>query len=242
MTLQAAYSFNAANANDESGNSNDGSIVGTNISWGTGHTSGGAISSGVATASYISIPAVSALQPASALTLELWAKVASDSGIPGIFIAGKPHATGGSADSYSIFTTATQTGFDLLTSAGEFTPVVSTSIADDTWHHVAVTYDGAHAQLWLDGTSVASVAATGTVVYDSSPLCLMGSSHFGGDRMVGTIDDVRFYDTALDEAAIGTDMDTPVGGSTPTAGGMFVLRDGIWQPATLTVARSGAFS
>jgi hypothetical protein len=85
-------------------------------------------------------------------------------------------------------TTAAASAFDELPGG----PVVL-----DSWHHVAVSWDGSFKRLYVDGTSVAVAAA--------QPLDATQPLYIGGDLdvnvvdnfFVGSIDEVVFYDRAL---------------------------------------------
>jgi pimeloyl-ACP methyl ester carboxylesterase len=84
---------------------------------------------------------------------------------------------------------------------------IQTEISTDTWYHAAVTYDSSNANLYLNGSYIASQPLTGTVAgsgtqytFDIGYRYLKGgSSHAHFD---GTIDDVRIYDNVLSESDI----------------------------------------
>jgi hypothetical protein len=79
----------------------------------------------------------------------------------------------------------------------------------DTWSHLAATYDGSDLRLFVDGVEVASTPRTGELATSSNPLEIGGDS-FYGQHFSGLIDEVRVYNTALTEAQIQADMDTPI--------------------------------
>lgn len=89
----------------------------------------------------------------------------------------------------------------------------SATINDGEWHHVAVTYDGAHIKLYVDGVPDTSEVETGTVLYTNSSFFLIGAQLDAHDyNFDGTIALVAIYDVALDAAAIAahvTAMGTP---------------------------------
>ena len=66
----------------------------------------------------------------------------------------------------------------------------------DTWAHVAATYDGATLRLYVDGTLVASVAATGAIATSTGALRIGGNTLWG-EYFQGLIDEVRVYNRAL---------------------------------------------
>ncbi len=65
-------------------------------------------------------------------------------------------------------------------------------------------------RLYVNGTQVSSLAATGAIASSTNPLTI-GSDPIYGQYFSGLIDDVRVYNTALTQAQIQTDMTTPVG-------------------------------
>ena len=99
----------------------------------------------------------------------------------------------------------------------------SSALPVNTWTHLAVTYDKTTVRLYVNGTQVATLAATGAIASSTNPLSI-GSDAIYGQYFSGLIDDVRVYNTALTAAQIQTDMNTPIGGgstdtqppSTPT--------------------------
>jgi chitodextrinase len=79
----------------------------------------------------------------------------------------------------------------------------------NTWTHVALTYDGAALRLYVNGTQVATGAATGAIQTTTNPLWIGGNSPYG-EYFQGLIDEVRVYNRALTQADIQTDMNTPI--------------------------------
>jgi chitodextrinase len=78
-----------------------------------------------------------------------------------------------------------------------------------TWTHVATTYDGTTVRLYVGGSLVASVAATGNITTSASPLSIGGTAAYG-EYFNGRIDDVRIYNRALSATEIQNDMLTSV--------------------------------
>src|SRR6185436_2992203 len=83
-----------------------------------------------------------------------------------------------------------------------------------TWTHLAVTYDGSNARLYVNGSQAGIVAASGALRSTGNPLTIGGNSIWG-EWFAGQIDDLRIYSRALSTAEISTDMTTPVGGTPP---------------------------
>ena len=83
----------------------------------------------------------------------------------------------------------------------------------DRWSDVAITYDGATLQLYVNGRQVSSQDTTGTIQTPSNPLWIGGNLPYG-EHFDGLIDEVRIYDRALSQREIRRDMVTPVAPAT----------------------------
>ena len=84
----------------------------------------------------------------------------------------------------------------------------------NTWTHVALSYDLATLRLYVNGTQVATHAATGSIQTNTNPLWMGGNTPYG-EYFQGLIDEVRVYNRALNQAEIQTDMNTPVSPAAP---------------------------
>jgi beta-lactam-binding protein with PASTA domain len=84
-----------------------------------------------------------------------------------------------------------------------------TSIALNTWTHLATTYDGANQRLYINGALVATKPQTGSTAVSNQPLRIGGNGVWG-EFFQGLIDEVRIYNRALSAAEITADMTTPV--------------------------------
>jgi glucose/arabinose dehydrogenase len=99
------------------------------------------------------------------------------------------------------------------TTLGATTRVVYGPTANpvNAWTHVALTYDGTTVRLFVNGTQVATTAATGTIQATDNPLWIGGNNPYG-EYFTGLIDEVRIYNRALTATDIQTDMNTPIAG------------------------------
>lgn len=87
------------------------------------------------------------------------------------------------------------------------------ALAAGDYHHYAVTYDATTGtgSLYLDGVLAASVTVTGGGLLDAADFFDVASDSAGTGGGTGLIvDDLRFYDSAIDVAQIAHDMATPV--------------------------------
>lgn len=106
-----------------------------------------------------------------------------------------------------------------------------TGLRDGNWHHAVGTYDGSAIRLYIDGTQVASVAATGTPQSGSLGYRFGSRNASPNNNLIGAIDEAAIYGTALSDARIATHY---TAGATvpPTAAGS--------GTASLTLSASGA--
>jgi large repetitive protein len=76
------------------------------------------------------------------------------------------------------------------------------AVTRQTWVHIAGTYDGTTARLYVDGQPVASQPISGRFVLDTTPVILGGNGNGMGDanvteRFPGKIDEIMLYRRAL---------------------------------------------
>ncbi len=141
------------------------------------------------------IVALGSLGDASAgLTVELWINTSSGS-------SGQPVVAVGSAKAPAVTVSVASTG-DAVSAALVDTTGVSHALASaagslstGAWHHVALTFDGAHALLYIDGAQAASAVAPITL----APLdgLAIGASAAGDAYFAGGLDEVAVYGSAL---------------------------------------------
>ncbi|NQT13760.1 MAG: LamG domain-containing protein [Planctomycetes bacterium] len=92
------------------------------------------------------------------------------------------------------------------------------AIPDNTWTHLAATYDGSNKRVYLDGVEVASspLAVTGNVTVSPDPFMIgfgKGSANTS-NYFRGSIDDVAVFNEALTAAQIGDVMSGDFSGFT----------------------------
>jgi Concanavalin A-like lectin/glucanases superfamily/F5/8 type C domain len=89
--------------------------------------------------------------------------------------------------------------FTLRGTSGPDDPDGVTNIADDEWHHVAGTYDGATRRLYVDGNVDFSIDDTGDIAAAPNDGVAVGARWNGGAEKCtrGRFDDVRIYRRAL---------------------------------------------
>ncbi|MFC1481987.1 FG-GAP-like repeat-containing protein [Candidatus Neomarinimicrobiota bacterium] len=190
--LVAYYPFNG-NANDESGNGNDG------ISWATlapdrfGNTNSAYSFNGTDEGIYTTVRPTT-----DALSISMWLKSSGSADYSAVVLCHDGiKKTGLSLDS-----PATQLRFFLKT-LNTTTSIAATdqNYLDDTWHHVVCWYDGATAKLIVDNAEKGSAAITGTL--DLGDSFRIANDAGAVDRdFSGLIDDIRIYTRALSASEI----------------------------------------
>ncbi len=128
-------------------------------------------------------------------TWEAWVKVEPDQAAIGNILHIGTATSGGSA---TLRVNATGT-FELNTFGSPSDIVSTATIADGTWHHVAVVYDnaGQTGQLYLDGIAEGGVASfVGDPLNLLSGDAIIGEDNAGGSNFLGEISDVRVWNTA----------------------------------------------
>jgi hypothetical protein len=84
-----------------------------------------------------------------------------------------------------------------------------THLPPNQWVHLAASYDGAILRLYVNGSQVATLAATGNIAVSGQPLRIGGNSIWS-EWFAGAVDDVRIHNYALPPAEIVTLMNTPI--------------------------------
>ena len=199
---------------DRSGQSNDGTWVGSN-SYEPGRFGQ---SRSLTPGTYLTVPAPPALSSFSAITLSAWYKtttIPSDNeSLMGIGLdgAGPLHAylfvLGGGSINGLVFNAWSSDG----AIGGPNTP--EPRIFDGTWHLLTASWDGTRSRLYLDSTMIAeNPNATGTVAPGAGePLYINRHNWSWGNssRLTGAVDDPVVFDHALSDAevaALASDLD-----------------------------------
>jgi glucose/arabinose dehydrogenase/PKD repeat protein len=136
------------------------------------------------------------------MTLEAWVRPRRGAGRRAVLVkgpAGQPAygLYGGRRPSAHVFTTADAA-------------LRGPALRRNAWSHLAFTWDGAIARLYVNGRQVAQAPLSGAAVKSAGPLRIGGAA-VPGEWFRGRIDDVRVYNRALSAAEIAVDRHTPVG-------------------------------
>jgi len=204
--LVAYYPFNG-NANDESGNNNNGTIYGARI---TGDRFGKVKSAYFFDgASYISVSDSPSLRPGNSITLCAWVKIQQsnvENYLRVISKHGEVTDAGGSHGSYQLVTgRVKERGRFYMTLKTDkryhsTNPVSEVSL--DEWHYICVMYDGNSIDTYYDGDFVSRTPGSGNIVYDNNCLYIGKDGYYNNAFFNGVIDEVRIYNRYLSDLEI----------------------------------------
>ncbi len=198
--LIAHYPFDG-DANDASGNGNNGIVSGAVLTSDRQNRAGSAYH--FAASDYINVPFASSLNPTNAFTLTAWIKADDWNGNRRILQKG--HDGSASEFQYLLYGSGESGTNSLIFGIGN--PTFSTlrvvwQVVNE-WHHVTAVYDGSAVILYVDGNPVGSQPASGTIRQSSAPVYIGNKpAPNTRDAFHGSIDDARIYNRALSPAEV----------------------------------------
>jgi gliding motility-associated-like protein len=207
--LVAFYPFNG-NAKDESGNNNDGDVLGSSLAPDRCSSPDSAyLFNG--TDNYILIQNSPSLNFTNAITLCAWIKPVSLMGHGNSAIISKGYYShtnpyyqyhlGITGDSYPNLPARFSVALSIY---GNYEVLTGDSLwKPDRWYFVAGTYDGNGMKLYLNGVLIAQNSVTGPIDIYNEPVCIGRTRNYPGSAYTpGTIDDARIYNRALNASEI----------------------------------------
>ncbi|HYH01113.1 MAG TPA: LamG-like jellyroll fold domain-containing protein [Terriglobales bacterium] len=210
LGLVAAYAFNEAagvSTVDASGVGNNGTIF--NATWNTAGRYGAALSFN-GTNGRVDIPDSASLDLTSGMTLEAWIRATTLTSWRTVLLK---EQSGGLV--YGLYANSDTNRPSAHVYIGNETDTRGTTqIPLNVWTHVATTYDGSVLRLYVNGTQASSRTLGGNIL-SSSGMLRIGGNTVWGEYFSGLIDEVRLYNRALTASEIQTDMNTPIGSSSP---------------------------
>ena len=135
---------------------------------------------------------ISALRPTGAFSISLWAQWDSVSGLRGLW-------TCGTNTGHMIWTNGTSLQFYIYTSGGWVAATSSVTIATGQWYHIGCTWNGSTSTIYVDGSSTGT-ASPSDITYAATTYHNIG--RYISNEFNGQIDEVSFFDTALDASTI----------------------------------------
>jgi fibronectin type 3 domain-containing protein len=203
--LVGAYGFDEGSGTttaDQSGNGNGGAL--SNTLWAAGGKYGAALSFN-GTNARVDVPDSASLHLTSGMTLEAWVKPNALNDWHTVVLKER---TGYYAEALYANTDSQRPSGHVFTS-GDHDLRGTSKLPVGAWSHLAATYNGSTLALYVNGTQVASAAATGSIASNTGPLRIGGNAIWG-EYFNGLIDEVRVYNRALTPTEIQGDMDRSV--------------------------------
>lgn len=159
--------------------------------------------SGTPTQNYLTVPRSASTEPTTGITCELWFNISTYSEWACYF--NKARLGMGWDGGYSIIMTATEMYFAVKGATPAYLYLSGLPNLLSAWHYVVGTYNGAAFALYLDGISIGTVPATGSITYGSDEYDLwIGSEAYSGGRWMptGTMDELRISGVGRSAASI----------------------------------------
>ena len=152
--------------------------------------------------SYINIPSSDALKPSGPFTVEAWIKF---SGTPGQYsgycIAAKGIDLESPVDWALTVSENKRLRPHVNVNGGWYYFECNTTLSAGAWYHVAMIYDGAHLQGYVNGALDGSIDVSGTVQTSDDPLRIGAYAPLNGEVsrafFAGNIDEVTLYNRSL---------------------------------------------
>jgi hypothetical protein len=153
---------------------------------------------------YVDVPNHDSLNATNALTLEAWVKPEAGAATGPAWRAITGVHNGGAGGYYLAVNFTQGPGLSVWLGSACGWRYSNVTPPLNEWRHVAATWDGATARLYLDGTEVGASACAGTLTASSSPLHIggLGAWRPTDAPWLGLIDEVAIYRTALPAATI----------------------------------------
>ncbi len=230
--LVAHYDFETGSgttAYDTSGygTAANGTFVGTGVSWVPGKVGNSAVSFNTARDSWINCGKGTKLDIAGQISLAFWLKADANDNTRWNMLVSKGNDngyrvcrdSGGNATNGITFATSGHYPGD---------NVFASNVLDGQWHHVATTYawDGTSAvsRIYIDGVLTDENTGIGYDISRNSYNLLLGNNEQYSSPMCGSLDDVRIYNHALNQAEVNALIPEPLTMTLLSVGGLTLLR------------------
>jgi hypothetical protein len=191
------------NANDESGNGNDGTVNGATLTEDRFGVANSAYSFQSSNNNYISVQTSPSLEAQYAVSVSAWVYVTNANSwnqivckrfqngpfyeSSYILLESGPGVFNQNFEKYS---------FRIKSENFEDGPPISDSLNVNSWHLLTGTYDGASISIYYDGNLISQIPKTGEINYSNLPL-YFGTTGYEGQYYSGLLDDIGIWNRAL---------------------------------------------
>lgn len=205
-TLVGFYPFNG-NANDESVNSNDGTVNGASLTLDRfGNVDSAYSFDGIA--DYMDLGNDASVQFSGTPTMSVfgWVNLSGAATYIGIDKYNSQGSSPGGAN-IGYYLAFADTGGNTVVRAGFGNGVetkidATTDISDGDWHHVGWTWDGSLVEIYVDGALDFSQSYTSGIIDNDQALSVAKRIDLPTNIYAGLMDDIRIYDNVLSESDI----------------------------------------
>lgn len=197
--LDLYYKWDSSDATDSSGNSRNGTVVGS-PSYATGKIGSKAISLN-GTSQYVTAPYTGAFAGYN-VTIATWAKFNSlDAGDDNMMMQRDNDATDWGI---GLATYGTSARAQVVVYGSAYSLNSATTLSTGTWYHIATTYDGVNLRLYINNVEDANSPLTigGPLRGSGNQLTIGGLGLSGGRYVNGYMDETRYYSRTLTSADI----------------------------------------
>ncbi len=153
--------------------------------------------------SYVTVLRHVALEPASSLTVELWFNQSAGKATQyeKLLWYGRPDKQPWGSYGFERIS-ALQDGFTFFahTSTSSFADALG--LAENTWHHLVGTYNGAQLVTFVNGVATDQIALTGSILYDQVHGLVIGAADSNFDNFDGLLDEVAIYAKVLTQQQV----------------------------------------
>jgi len=204
--LVAAWGFDEGSGTttaDQAGNGNNGTL--SSATWSTTGKFGNALSFNGTNAS-VTVPDSNSLDLTTGMTLEGWVRPTVSNDWQTLIVKERP-----SELVYGLYSSTDANRPQSQVTIGGSARLLNgtATVPAGAWTHVAATYDGTTQRLYVNGTQVSTLAASGTIQTSTSPMRIGGNTVWA-EWFNGLIDEVRVYNRALSATEIQADMTTAI--------------------------------
>jgi hypothetical protein len=192
--LVGYWTFDGSNANDFTGNHN-GTVVGSGVTFPAGKV-GNAVNFSVGT-SFIRIPSFNT----NYITVEAWVN-STKYGYYTSMVTKNYYASQWSSPWTTWSLWFNENSANPGTIASQWATASPEAVSMNQWHHLAFTYDGTTAKMYVNGVEKSSTAGAGGPIAQTAGNIYIGKPEFANHSFTGSIDEVAIWDNALP----GTDI------------------------------------
>ena len=150
--------------------------------------------------SYVAVPNSEGLNPAGAITIAAWIKIADPEQDTYMRVVSKKKAWD-EREGYELAYNPSQNLVIVLGGGDDLGRAAGVNL-DTEWHHVVAVIDGGKAWLYVDGAERTSDSTVSELRPNSRPLYIGSSSGGSSAYFNGAIADVRIYDRLLSDQEI----------------------------------------